>query len=190
MCCCLYVTATCFEALGSCGRATPRVLWPAVIPGWPSMLAKRMSELRVGYISIQADMEWSWPWSWSSSRNFWENQNKFQDKNWYLMFKLIDFILFWLHNEKPGQFSYMWQLLHICVSSLSPGKPLCFCVVASSPWVESSVSPPPPLSPEHGCVPQNKSGRPPCPYLSTDDITIKKTDTPTPDTVRFTLCLL
>lgn len=28
-----------------------------VLPGWPSMLAKRMSELRVGYISIQADIE-------------------------------------------------------------------------------------------------------------------------------------
>lgn len=27
------------------------------LPGWPSMLAKRMSELSVGYISIQADME-------------------------------------------------------------------------------------------------------------------------------------
>lgn len=45
---------------------------PAALPGWPSMLAKRMSELSVGYISIQADMEWSCPWSWSSSRNFWE----------------------------------------------------------------------------------------------------------------------
>lgn len=41
-----------------------------VLPGCPNMLAKRMSELRLGYISIQDDMEWSWPWSWSSSRNF------------------------------------------------------------------------------------------------------------------------
>lgn len=47
-----------------------------VLPGCPSMFTKRMSELRVGYISIQADMEWSWPWSWSSSRNFWEKMLK------------------------------------------------------------------------------------------------------------------
>lgn len=52
---------------------------PTVLPGWPSMLAKRMSELRVGYISIQADMEWSWPWSWSSSRNFWVKNKKVQN---------------------------------------------------------------------------------------------------------------
>lgn len=41
-----------------------------VSPGCPSMLAKRMSELMVGYISIHADMECSWPWSCNSSRNF------------------------------------------------------------------------------------------------------------------------
>lgn len=78
MCFCLRVTSTCFRAFSTWGRVKPRVLWPAVLPGWPSMLAKRMSELRVGYISIQADMEWSWPWSCSSSRNFWKETTEYE----------------------------------------------------------------------------------------------------------------
>lgn len=67
-------------------------MWPAVLPGWPSMLAKRMSELSVGYISIQADIEWSWPWSWSSSRNFWENNKKRWGSGKYMWPLLLAYI--------------------------------------------------------------------------------------------------
>lgn len=67
-------------------------VWPAVLPGWPSMLAKRMSELSVGYISIQADIEWSWPWSWSSSRNFWENNKKRWGSGKYMWPLLLAYI--------------------------------------------------------------------------------------------------
>lgn len=41
---------------------------PAALPGWPSMLAKRISVLTAGYSSIQVDMECSCPVSCSSSR--------------------------------------------------------------------------------------------------------------------------
>lgn len=90
-------------------------LQPAVLPGCPSILAKRMSELSVGYISIQADMEWSWPWSWSSSRNFWEKIAKYGFR-----FCSIELVLLWLCEKcnvrsKPEFFCSLTGALPVCV---------------------------------------------------------------------------
>lgn len=49
-------------------EARPEKGSPAVLPGWPSMLAKRTSVLTAGYSSIQVDIECSCPVSCSSSR--------------------------------------------------------------------------------------------------------------------------
>lgn len=47
-----------------------------LLPGWPSMFVNRMSELMVGYSSIQEDMEWSCPCSCSSSRKSYRTQRE------------------------------------------------------------------------------------------------------------------
>lgn len=47
-----------------------------LLPGWPSMFVNRMSELMVGYSSIQEDMEWSCPCSCSSSKKSYKTQRK------------------------------------------------------------------------------------------------------------------
>ncbi len=48
---------------------------------------------------------------------------------------------------------------------VSPGKPLGSCAVCVSLAAVFSVSLPPPLSQEHGCVPRNRSAHLPCPCL-------------------------
>lgn len=60
----------------------------------------------------------------------------------------------------------------VCVC-VSPGRTLCSCVVCVFLAEEFSVSRPPPLSQEHGCVPQSKSRHPPCPCLTQTERKIK-----------------
>lgn len=86
-------------------------------------------------------------------------------------------------SERKQRNLNSWLLFHVYMSRmfdflpchpLSPGRPLCSCVVFSSPWEESSVSLPPLPSPVPGCAPQNKWGHPLCPYLSADNNTINE----------------
>lgn len=135
-------------------------VWPAVLPGWPSMLAKRMSELSVGYISIQADIEWSWPWSWSSSRNFWENNKKRWGSGkytWPLLLAYIKTVINQIKCEKLHAvhfFLFLFETSILCFC-FSPGRPLYSCAAVFFPWEVSFASLPPPPSPEPEYAPQN-----------------------------------
>ena len=55
-----------------------------ISPGWPSILVNLMSELIVGYNSIQDDIECSCPCSCSSSKNIW---GKGQQQQTHYIFK-------------------------------------------------------------------------------------------------------
>lgn len=107
-----------------------------VLPGCPSMLAKRMSELRLGYISIQDDMEWSCPWSWSSSRNFFVvrkmscgiemKKKKLKQVFFFQTVLIFPYLLTW----KPSLF-LRWRLLSLrsvfCFSSSSSFSRALMC---------------------------------------------------------------
>lgn len=166
MCSCLHVTSTCSREFSSCVKS--RVKSAACCPTRLSQhigKADVWTQGRVHFhpgrhgVKLTVVVE-------LIQKFLRENSKIWFSDNWYSMFrtnKTSPFCLCCYVFPWQGDFQFVSVEIH--TDSLSPGRPLCFCVAVSSPWEESSVSLPPPPSPAPGCAPQSKWGHPLCPYL-------------------------